>query len=128
MWIWIGIGIWLVCGILAYKAEMNATGWREWAIPESILGPVGLFFVFANEGKNCFKRRKKMKLLALVVLAILLSGCALVKTKDILYVRIGWQEIASFEARTDPNGVSCFYFSKQKAKIELDPLKIGGIL
>ncbi|KKN75916.1 hypothetical protein LCGC14_0376240 [marine sediment metagenome] len=64
----------------------------------------------------------------LTMLLYFLSGCALVATKDIFYVRIGSQEIDSCAGWTDPNGISWFYFTKQKAKIELDPLKIGGLL
>ncbi len=67
-------------------------------------------------------------LFVLIVIIVLLSGCAMVVTKDIFYVRIGSQEIDSCVGWTDPNGVSYFYFTKQKAKIELDPLRIGGLL
>ena len=67
-------------------------------------------------------------IILIIIMGALLSGCALVITKDIFYVRIGWQEIGNFDARTDPNGTSYYSFTKQKAKIELDPLKIGGLL
>ncbi len=66
--------------------------------------------------------------LLLGLFLLLFSGCAMVATKDIFYVRIGSQEIDSCVGWTDPNGVSYFYFTKQKAKIELDPLRIGGLL
>ena len=67
-------------------------------------------------------------LFILIVVMILPSGCALVVTEKLIYIRFGSQEIENCAGRTDPNGISWFYFTKQRAKVELDPLKIGGLL
>lgn len=73
MWIWIGIGIWLLCGMVGYFLVRNA-----WSIKYSwdkgdvvflsiwcpVMGVIGLLVILITNGKDCFKkksRRKKME-------------------------------------------------------------------
>ena len=70
MWIWIGVGLWLACGLLGWFMVRNAwlvQGW--WERSEGVIfgfmalfGPIFPMMALLMEGKNCFKRRNKMKI------------------------------------------------------------------
>ena len=62
MWIWIGVGIWLVCGLIAYRGEMKGSGSLGLALFAFFMGPLGILCVLGSGGHPFrFKRRTKMK-------------------------------------------------------------------
>lgn len=62
MWIWIGyvIVVWIACGIICLKMLWNVDGdFSCW--PLALFGPIYVFVMLLANGKDCFKKGKKME-------------------------------------------------------------------